>query len=255
MGLLSAIGGMIGLAVGGPFGAAIGSGLGSLAGGGDIGDAIKSGILGFGIGSIPGVQNMAAAGAAGLGAETSAAALRQAAANPNFIGKAAQSVGGALGSMGGAAGTGTAAATTGAGAGAKGLGSLVKFAESPLVLSTLLQATSGDPGLTGEEKQMALTGERDPDYRGTAVPAGGRYRPFPAGQGYAMGGYVQGPGTGRSDSIPAQIYQRGRPVEQAALSDGEFVMTNQAVRGAGNGDRRAGAARMYQMMRDFERRA
>lgn len=252
MGLLSAIGGMIGLAVGGPFGAAIGSGLGSLAGGGDIGDAIKSGLLGFGIGSIPGVQNMAAAGAAGLGAETSAAALRQAAANPNFIGRAAQSVGGAMGSMAGGAGAGATTAT--AGAGSQGLGSLIKFAESPLVLSTLLQATSGDPGLTGQEKQMALTGERDPDYRGTAVPAGGRYRPFPT-QSYAQGGYVRGPGSGRSDSIPAQIYQNGRPVEQAALSDGEFVMTNQAVRGAGNGDRRAGAARMYQMMRDFERRA
>ena len=70
-----------------------------------------------------------------------------------------------------------------------------------------------------------------------------------------MGGMVQGPGTGRSDSIPAQIYQRGRPVEEARLSDGEFVMTNRAVRGAGNGDRMAGAAKMYRMMQDFERRA
>jgi len=72
--------------------------------------------------------------------------------------------------------------------------------------------------------------------------------------GYAQGGYIQGPGTGRSDSIPATIHQNGVPVQDAALSDGEFVMTERAVRGAGNGDREAGAARMYEMMRRFEGR-
>jgi hypothetical protein len=66
-------------------------------------------------------------------------------------------------------------------------------------------------------------------------------------QGYAQGGYIQGPGTGTSDSIPAKIYQDGVPVQEAALSDGEFVMTKRAVDGAG------GAARMYEMMRKFER--
>ena len=66
-------------------------------------------------------------------------------------------------------------------------------------------------------------------------------------QGYAMGGYIEGPGTGTSDSIPAKIYQDGRPVQEAALSDGEFVMTKRAVDGAG------GPARMYEMMRKFER--
>jgi len=67
------------------------------------------------------------------------------------------------------------------------------------------------------------------------------------------GGYIEGPGTGRSDSIPTRIYQDGRPVQEARLSDGEFVMTERAVRGAGNGDRAKGAARMYRMMRDFEK--
>lgn len=65
-------------------------------------------------------------------------------------------------------------------------------------------------------------------------------------RGYAMGGYVEGPGTGTSDSIPAKIYQNGQPVQEAALSDGEFVMTKRAVDGAG------GPARMYEMMRRFE---
>ena len=69
---------------------------------------------------------------------------------------------------------------------------------------------------------------------------------------FAMGGYVEGPGTGTSDSIPSTIYQNGMPVQEARLSDGEFVMTEDAVRGAGNGDREAGAARMYEMMRKFE---
>ena len=56
----------------------------------------------------------------------------------------------------------------------------------------------------------------------------------------ANGGMSQGPGTETSDSIPAM------------LSDGEFVMTAQAVRGAGGGDRREGAKRMYEMMNQFE---
>ena len=57
----------------------------------------------------------------------------------------------------------------------------------------------------------------------------------------AAGGEVKGPGTGVSDSVPAR------------LSDGEFVVTAKAVRGAGGGDRNVGAARMNDMMSDLER--
>lgn len=56
-------------------------------------------------------------------------------------------------------------------------------------------------------------------------------------------GQIAGPGTEKSDSIPAM------------LSDGEFVVTAKAVRGAGNGSRREGAKRMYQMMHKLERMA
>ena len=56
----------------------------------------------------------------------------------------------------------------------------------------------------------------------------------------AIGGEVEGPGTGTSDSVPAR------------LSDGEFVVTAKAVRGAGGGDRNVGAARMYDMMSQLE---
>jgi len=62
-------------------------------------------------------------------------------------------------------------------------------------------------------------------------------------QTVAQGGEIVGPGTPTSDSIPA------------LLSDGEFVMNAAAVRGAGGGDRKEGAKRMYAMMRDFEGRA
>ena len=50
------------------------------------------------------------------------------------------------------------------------------------------------------------------------------------------GGDVSGPGTGTSDSINAN------------LSDGEFVMTAQAVENLGGGDRYEGARKMYDMM-------
>ena len=58
-----------------------------------------------------------------------------------------------------------------------------------------------------------------------------------------QGGQIDGPGTGTSDSIPAM------------LSDGEFVMTAKAVRGAGGNDRKEGARKMYAMMRKFENEA
>jgi hypothetical protein len=68
----------------------------------------------------------------------------------------------------------------------------------------------------------------------------------------AQGGYprrigqIEGPGTETSDDIPAM------------LSDGEFVMTARAVRGAdptGKGSRREGAKKMYAMMHQLEQNA
>jgi hypothetical protein len=59
----------------------------------------------------------------------------------------------------------------------------------------------------------------------------------------AGGGYVNGIGGPKDDS------------NLARLSDGEFVMTERAVRGAGYGDRMNGAARMHDIMQGFERSA
>ena len=96
-------------------------------------------------------------------------------------------------------------------------------------------------GLTGQD----LLRQNPGGYR-IGVPAIAR--------GYAKGGDIDpstfprrtggisGPGTGTSDDIPAM------------LSDGEFVMTAKAVRGAGNGDRGQGIRNMYQMMNGFESR-
>ena len=53
-------------------------------------------------------------------------------------------------------------------------------------------------------------------------------------------GQIEGPGTGTSDDIPAM------------LSDGEFVMTAQAVKNAGGGSREQGFRKMYDIMRSFE---
>ena len=256
MSLLKAIGGAIGLAIGGPMGAALGSGIGSLASGGDIKDAITSGILGFGIGSIPGAQGFAqsAMGAAGLqGAAGGGGPLAGLFGGAGAAGTGAGAASGIAGA--GAAGAARAAASAaGAGAGMGGLGTFLgSLAQSPLVMASLMEAAQPKGPIMSElqQRQMA-TGERLPDYRGTAAPD---YRYGGNNPRYAMGGFVEGPGTGTSDSIPAKIYQNGGPVQEAMLSDGEFVMTADAVRGAGGGDRAKGAAKMYEMMSRLERRA
>ena len=79
-------------------------------------------------------------------------------------------------------------------------------------------------------------------YNAATSPWAGRV-PSYAALNAATGGHVRGPGTATSDSIPAY------------LSDGEFVMTTRAVRGAGNGSLRDGAKRLYAMMDELERRA
>ena len=53
-------------------------------------------------------------------------------------------------------------------------------------------------------------------------------------------GPINGPGTGTSDDIPAM------------LSDGEFVMTAEAVRNAGGGNRQKGTEVMYGIMNNLE---
>lgn len=62
--------------------------------------------------------------------------------------------------------------------------------------------------------------------------------------GYKKGGYLDGPGDGMSDSIPATIEGK----QPARLADGEFVMPADVVSHLGNGSTKAGAQRLYSMM-------
>ena len=122
----------------------------------------------------------------------------------------------------------------------------------------LAAAGAGIMGVSGGFEQPEMEEAPDPFNLGgqsawdlvAANPA--KYRVFGSGGPYgaAQGGStsdfprrdgaIAGPGTGTSDDIPAM------------LSDGEFVMTAQAVRGAGNGSRENGVRKMYDIMRSYE---
>jgi hypothetical protein len=92
--------------------------------------------------------------------------------------------------------------------------------------------------------QTQIGGPSNPDYYRYRIPlfgAAGGMAEYPR-----RDLLVEGPGTERSDDIPAM------------LSDGEFVMNAKAVRGAdpsGRGNRYAGANNLYNMMRNFEMRS
>ncbi len=256
MSLLSALGGLVGFAMGGPAGASIGSGIGTLASGGDVGDALKSGMLGFVGGSAAGAfglqggQGIASLmGSMGIGAQGAATT-----ANP--LARIGQTL------MGGNPAAGNAAANQMSGMAARqgGLGSLANLGgtgggmggilNNPMIQALALQAM--DPKevklTTPYQDQQLATGERRPDYRGVQANDIRRRRT----RVLAEGGLIQGPGTGTSDSIPAQIYQNGMPVQEAALSTNEFVLREKDVNAIGDGDPGVGAARLYAMQRQFD---
>jgi len=60
----------------------------------------------------------------------------------------------------------------------------------------------------------------------------------------AGGSFLQGPGDGTSDSIPAVIANK----QPARLADGEFVVDARTVSELGNGSSKAGAKKLYTMM-------
>ena len=218
--------------------AALGSGIGTLLGGGDIKDAVKNAAL-------------AGAAGAGLGAMslTSGAAGASAAAQQT-TGQAALTKGGVELGVGDMVAKQVASPAARSAAAAEGIGKLLT--PGNLILGSSLLAAAEEPEqleMTAEEREMFRTGERSPGYKGQVIPA------YDYSKSYADGGYIQGPGTGRSDSVKAGIFQNGVPVQEARLSDGEFVFTERAVRGLGNGDRSKGAAKMYEMMRQYERMA
>jgi|TARA_R100000458_G_scaffold58844_2_gene67821 hypothetical protein len=258
--LLPVIGGIAG-AYFGPAGSAalntaLGSGIGTLVAGGDAKDAIKNAIIGggatAGLGAM-GVGPGAAQSAAGKAATEAAAqqAITEEATKQAIASEAAK--GGILGSG-------------------------ISVGDVVVGSSLLGMLGVGDEDITDDGPREL---ESRPDYKGT--PIKGIFRDTVTDISYdtaeeleeaikkrqqqvtAMalggivslnaGGLIEGPGTGTSDSIKAGIYQNGKKVQEARLSDEEFVMTRKAVAGAGNGDTNLGAKRMYAMMDKFERMA
>ena len=253
-GILETIGTILGLVTGGPKGAAIGAGVGSLLGGGNFQDALRAGVgslfttdprfgmanamFNFGGDSSPSSRGQNIISSASNVARTS----------PNITGMSDPL---------------TMAMTGMTQGGIPGIFNTLISQETSNPMQALIAAgilnaaTRRKNPFTEFEQRQYATGERNPDYRGTPAPdfrygGAGLSRPTLFS---AEGGMIDGPGTGKSDSVPAAIFQDGNRVQEARLSDGEFVMTADAVKGAGGGDRAKGAARMYKMMNQFEGRA
>lgn len=253
--LFESLGALAGMLTGGIGGAFVGGVGGALMSGKSVEDAFRSGIGSLFQGATMGVPGLAlnALGGGGSGGGSSARNMGQgimgAISDPRALQLAAMSSGAPP--LAQAMMMGLAAPQ---GQDGKDPGPLSRLLEGYMMDKLDRQRRPRfDTLMTDLEQEQFRTGERNPNYRGVAAPGTPvvSYRP----KQMAMGGYIEGPGTGTSDSIPAAIYQNGGRVQEAALSDGEFVMTEAAVKGAGNGNRDLGAARMYQMMDQFERRA
>jgi len=213
--------------------AALGSGIGTLLAGGDLKDAVK---------------NAAVAGIAGGGLQAagvgSTAAATQAAGQTAAATQAAQAEK-ALAAMEGSQAAAAAAPIAKSQAAASGIAKLLT--PGNLLLGSMLLGATEEPEEIPETdrlRRLRETGEGT-SYVGQDVVPRYDYSRETA-MSFAQGGFIEGPGTGTSDDIPAMIYQGGQPVQEARLSDGEFVMTKKAVDGAG------GAARMYEMMKKYE---
>jgi len=238
------IGSTIGFAIGGPAGAAIGSGIGSLAAGRSAEEALLNAGMAYGVGSF--------AKGAGFGKGTGEGIERFL---PSKDGVSAFGLGTPSNAMfandAAASVTPTAIKTVDS----SGIGNFFKDNAGKIALGgAALGALSGE-----EEKVNPIQQSPFPEgesrlgvvpYKGVVYnldnkaerDAYNQKRQSGLGTMFAaVGGEVEGPGTGTSDSVPAR------------LSDGEFVVTAKAVRGAGGGDRDVGAARMYDMMSNLER--
>ena len=264
------IGAGIGMYYGGASGAALGSGLGSLAGGRSTEEALRNAALAGGAAYMAGGSGF---GQKVAGQEYFSDKTFDFGKSPiaGFFGDSSKTAN----NVGYKAGTGVESVPTNTSS--NGIMDFVK--DNKLLAATALGSLGAlyadDPQATVEEKRAYAKGEyrggelttldddgksitfdgSDPDQRQAyfaqvrknqkagnereVVTDYDRYGVITA----AGGGEVNGPGTGTSDSVPAR------------LSDGEFVVTADAVRGAGGGDRNVGAARMYDMMSQLERAA
>jgi hypothetical protein len=249
--ILPAVTGAIGFAIGGPMGASIGAGLGSAIRGDNPANIATSALMGFGLGSLGASAGLV--GGKGLGAlGTSAKEL------------VAPSLGMSPGeSIARTGGVGQAGSTPSVfQRGAEAFGGMSTLAKGALGLGAVAALSS----MEEEDEVTPIEGPPEPgsimplDLRMPDVAYASQYgSAAPTYRSLAEGGetnfprkvgQIDGPGTEKSDDIPAM------------LSDGEFVMTAAAVRGLGalNGadkddkleQRRKGAKMMYDMMDKFD---
>jgi hypothetical protein len=119
---------------------------------------------------------------------------------------------------------------------------------SPLLKLGSVGASVAAAALGEDQARMLYDPEKNPYLTGQ-VKIQDAYTPAGFNQGGGISdfpekdGMINGPGDGQSDDIPAM------------LSDGEFVMTKQAVMAAGNGDRKQGTKAMYNIMNSLEDKA
>jgi len=276
--LLPLIGTAAGFYFGGPLGASIGSGIGSLAGGKSVNDALTNAALAYGVTSFVSpsmMQNPQATGA--FGSNTLQQSLYDVptgiAQTPVTVAEAAK-LGPEVSEYGtemiDLADSGSTSLfdkafdfmgdnkllTAGIGSAALGalsspeeeISSTRPYAggEAHSVTYQGVEYDLRDPDDVRAYKEAKMETQR-PDFKydvdsvyakhGGAMYEHGIEHPAERGD---YTGEVAGAGTGTSDSVPAW------------LSDGEFVLTAKAVKGAGGGDRDIGAARMYDMMAELE---
>ena len=229
------------------------SGIGSMALGGKPKDALLSAALGGGLGYLGGQAGGQAAGQQQYlpaGSQGSGQYLRTGAASSTVPKKTG---GAGFGALKGAAPTAKGDGTM-SGELLKSLG--IAGEDEGNLLFKLLNSQLGEGLAAGLVAQLLAGDEEDEVAQGSF-----QQRPFgaggPGGQlggiNYADGGEAYFPrrnggidpseGSGRKDDVPAM------------LMAGEFVMTRDAVKGAGGGDLRKGIQKMYGMMDDFERMA
>jgi hypothetical protein len=68
--------------------------------------------------------------------------------------------------------------------------------------------------------------------------------------------YLQGPGDGLSDSIPAYIDGQGKkPHEPIRVADGEYILSGDIVSALGGGSSNAGAKKLDAMMDQIRKKA
>lgn len=275
--LLPVIGTAAGFYFGGPLGASIGSGIGSLAGGKSVNDALTNAALAYGVtsfvpsgmmsssaqantgmfgpnalqqslyGPVTGIQSagVSPASTSGILAEGQEAAVKSVTDTGGFMDKAFDFMGD------------NKLLTAGIGSGILGA-----LAGTPEEEAAKERAYAGGEAHTVSYQGVEYDLKNPDDIRaykeakmetqkpgfkydvdavfakhGGAMYEHGQDHPASPGD---YTGEVAGAGTGTSDSVPAW------------LSDGEFVLTAKAVKGAGGGDRDIGAARMYDMMAELE---